>query len=418
MTVKAVRAERIELGMAHIPRVKTTNDLVLLWSEAELSHLPPDDLHRLMIARRTLYWLGRYAAPRKDEDYDKGQMARHSEVLTIQYLRAVAAIAVVIFHIGLVLHLNLAFGAAGVDLFFVISGFIMWMVTRQRKATPLKFIRKRLLRIVPLYWLVTIFVAACASFRPNLFPLNHPTFQHILLSLLFIPHLSPDGGLFPLLNQGWTLNYEMFFYFLFALTLAGSRKYQFYALSAVLVGFLLCGYLVHPLSPIEETYTPPGETYTSPLLMEFLAGVYICRAWHDDKVLSRTTAWVAIALGVAGIGLTYCLRSELPRVIGWGIPAALIVAGAVSLEAAMTIRRIGFLKLLGDASYSIYLTHGLSWVAVSIAVVRLGGGNPYGPQIYPITVCAAVVAACAAVVGGIATYVFIEKPMGRLLSRP
>jgi exopolysaccharide production protein ExoZ len=203
------------------------------------------------------------------DTYSRGAMRTRSEIMTIQYLRGVAAIGVVLLHIGECLHLHLQFGAAGVDLFFVISGFIMWMVSRQTEATPSTFVKKRLLRIVPLYWLVTIFLATCARLRPNLFPLDHPVTGHVPLSLLIIPHLAPDGTLYPVVGQGWTLNYEMFFYFLFAVTLAWSRTYQFYALNALLLGCILCGYLIHPSSPI-------GEAYTSPLLMEFFAGTYIC----------------------------------------------------------------------------------------------------------------------------------------------
>jgi exopolysaccharide production protein ExoZ len=334
------------------------------------------------------------------EHYNLEDMPK-SEVVTIQYLRAVAAIGVVIFHIGEVFHFHLQFGATGVDVFFVVSGFIMWMVSRQREASASKFVKKRLVRIVPLYWLVTIFLATCAHLRPNLFPLDHPSTGHVLLSLLFLPHLGPDGELYPMVTQGWTLNYEMFFYFLFAVTLARFRKYQFYALTALLLGSILCGYLIHPSSPA-------GEAYTSPLLMEFLAGIYICRAWLDKTVLSRKAAWTAIAMGVAGITATYVLNAPLPRVIGSGVPAALIVLGAVSLEGRKSVPKIAVLKMLGDASYSIYLTHWFAWVAVSIGVAKLGGSLSLAT--YCVTICAAII-------GGMATYVFVERPTSKFIAR-
>src|SRR5207248_11683851 len=95
-------------------------------------------------------------------------------LFTIQFLRAVSAVAVVVGHIDEIYQLEWRLGVADVDLFFVISGFIMWLVMRKSEATPTKFVKKRLLRIVPVYWLVTLFLALSASFLPNLFPLDHP----------------------------------------------------------------------------------------------------------------------------------------------------------------------------------------------------------------------------------------------------
>jgi exopolysaccharide production protein ExoZ len=330
--------------------------------------------------------------------------SQRPELISIQYLRAVAAIAVVFYHIGSIFHLDLEFCGAAVDVFFVISGFIMWMVTRQKEASPSIFLKKRLLRIVPLYWLVTISLATCATLRPNLFPVDHPALGHVVLSLFFVPHLTPDGNLRPLVGQGWTLNYEMFFYFLFTMTMAAFRTYQFYVMNIILLACVVCGYLTHASSPA-------GIVYTSPLLMEFLAGIYICRAWLNNTVLSRATAWTAIALGIAGIMATfgaYVAHWPLPRIIGWGVPSALIVLGAVSLESRNRCPNIGWLKILGDASYSIYLTHYLVWLAVSIAVAKLGGS--LSPAIYLVTICAATL-------GGVVTHVVVEKPMGRLLAR-
>lgn len=323
-------------------------------------------------------------------------------IFTIQYLRAVAAIGVVQSNIADIYSLDWRAGDAGVDLFFVISGFIMWLITRRSEVTPAQFVKRRLLRIVPLYWLLTLLLAISASIRPDLFPGDHPVLRHVLLSLLFVPHLSPEGSLFPLLAQGWTLDYEMFFYFLFALTLAGPRRYQFYFLNILLLGLVLLGYLVNPSSPV-------GVAYTSPLLMEFLAGLYICRAWLANRVLGQKCAWIAVALGFASIAAKDFLGIQLPEVIGFGVPAALIVFGAVSLEQGNHVVEIRWLKFLGDSSYSIYLTHYFAWLLVAIVIAKLGG-NIYSLQFYPVVICAGII-------GGVATYLLVEKPMGRYFSR-
>lgn len=326
----------------------------------------------------------------------------NAEVLSIQYLRAVAAIAVVIMHIGEIFGHKFSFGATGVDLFFVISGFIMWMVSRQREASATMFVKKRLLRIVPLYWLVTLFLATCATIRPNLFPLDNPIPSHVLLSLFFIPHLSPAGTFDkPLISQAWTLNYEMFFYFLFALTLAGAKKYQFFALNALLLGSVLCGYLFDFSSSV-------GSVYTSPLLIEFLAGIYICHSWINNTVLSKHCAYAAIALGIIGIASVYLLQPQLPRIIKCGLPAIMIVFGVISLDSRNPVPKIRWLKLLGDASYAIYLVHFLAWLVVSIVVAKLGW------QLNQVTY---VVTVFTAIIAGVATHLLVEKPIAQFLSR-
>ncbi len=318
------------------------------------------------------------------------------EVLSIQYLRAIGAIMVVVYHIGQIFGHDYLFGAAGVDIFFVISGFIMWMISRKKEATPSIFIKKRLLRIVPLYWLVTLTLVTGALLRPNLFPLDHPTVTHVYLSLLFIPHIDPSGNVFPMITQGWTLNYEMFFYLIFSTSMVCSRKYQLYVLNTILLGCVIFGYFITLNSPI-------GKAYTSPLLLEFLAGIYICQAWLNNKILSIKTAYVALALGISVIVASYLifLTSPPPRLIVAGIPAVLIVSGAVSLEKRKKFPKIGLLKLLGDASYSIYLTHFLSWLAISIILAKLNIGLNTTVYILTIFVC---------IIGGVITYVCIEKP--------
>jgi len=112
--------------------------------------------------------------------------------------------------------------AAGVNVFFVISGFITWVICERRPTTPARFLRERLERIAPVYWIATgIMVAgALASLFPNL----KLTLGPVLGSLFFIPHHSPSNGqVWSVLVQGWTLNYEIFFYMVFAGSLRAHR---------------------------------------------------------------------------------------------------------------------------------------------------------------------------------------------------
>ena len=130
------------------------------------------------------------------------------------------------------------FGQAGVDIFFVISGFIMWVTTHDRPTTPLRFMTNRIVRIVPLYWLITLAVAAMAFAVPSLFRGVVLTPEHVIKSLLFIPHYYPGmpTRVWPLLLPGWTLNYEMVFYLVFAIALLLPRRLMIPLIAASLHG--------------------------------------------------------------------------------------------------------------------------------------------------------------------------------------
>ena len=292
-------------------------------------------------------------------------------------------------------------GRCGVDIFFVISGFIMWLVTRNRETDATLFLKRRLLRIVPLYWLINIVVAIAATAKPNLFPVDRPEFSHVVQSMLFIPHTSPTGDMHPLIGQGWTLYYETFFYVLFAFTLAWFRQRQFLCLASAILCLVCLGAWIHFESQITMTYT-------SPLLLEFLAGAYIGRAWLAGWALPLRAALVAMFLGIICVSLPTHIFDGLARCVTLGIPASFIVAGLLSVERRSALPQARFLRLLGDASYSIYLTHYLAWLAVSLVVAK--AGLPFSTPVYLVTVLAAVVL-------GIATYFCVEQPLSRGCTR-
>jgi exopolysaccharide production protein ExoZ len=257
-------------------------------------------------------------------------------LLSIQYLRALAALAVVAFHSERAAPL----GQAGVDVFFVISGFIMWMVTT-KPVGPGEFLWHRLVRIVPLYWIATLIMAAHQHAEP----------LDIIQSLLFWPYHDAHGQLWPILVQGWTLNFEMLFYLLFAATLLMPRRARLPALTAALCGLSAIGLLLQPQDAALHSYT-------SPLLIEFLAGVCISALVQRGMVPTLRMAVAMLAMGAVGFMLSLGdYTPELWRFLVWGIPGALVVWGAVSVELRVGLPAIKPLKLLGDSSYSIYLFH-------------------------------------------------------------
>ena len=145
------------------------------------------------------------------------------EVASIQYLRALAALLVVFVHAqeqypigGRII--PSAFGLGGVDLFFLISGFVMTFTAAQRPLTRLDFLKRRVVRIVPLYWTMTLATAGLIFVAPALTRDSHFAWSDLLTSLSFIPHYNAGkaGSISPIIKLGWTLNYEMFFYLVFA----------------------------------------------------------------------------------------------------------------------------------------------------------------------------------------------------------
>jgi exopolysaccharide production protein ExoZ len=318
-------------------------------------------------------------------------------VRAIQYLRGLAAFGVLVFHAAERAGHPFGTGAAGVDVFFVISGFIMWVVTSGRPVSPAEFLQRRVERIVPLYWGLTLLTAAAAIAVPALFPAMQPSAGHVLKSLFFVPHADPTGLIAPLVVPGWTLNYEMFFYILFAATLLAPARARPYLLTAVLVGLAAA-------RPLGDITNPLWSTYSNNLLLEFAAGVWLGKAWREHRLPGRAAGWTMVALGLAGF-VAVALSGvdvERARALLWGVPALLLVAGAVSLEQAGPIPAMPPLRALGDASYSVYLVHGLAISAAFRLLQRAGVTS------LPILFAAALIAGVAA---GLAAYHLVEKPL-------
>jgi len=320
---------------------------------------------------------------------------------SVQALRGVAALMVVLHHALSRQDVPFGIGAAGVDIFFVISGFIMWTIS-DRESAPGRFLLRRAIRIAPLYWLVTLFMAACAVLLPGkVFPSLTVDLASVVRSLLFIPYRDPHGGIFPVLVPGWTLNYEMAFYVLFAGCLLLRRSWRLPVMALAMIGLVASRAVVVRRNPVLVTYTDP-------LILEFLAGASLAEVWRRGVIAPTPVSATMLALGAGALVVEYLLRAEvspLARPLLWGLPALATVAGAVMLEARGRLAEIPVLKILGDASYSIYLLHGL---VVSLLFKLVGG-------LSPIAFClAVVVASCAA---GYASYRCFEKPFSAWLRR-
>ena len=333
----------------------------------------------------------------------------------IQILRFVAAMLVVVMHLTQAISIHItgagpgeywAAGSSGVDIFFVISGFVMAASTgpspaamRARIQAAWVFLKRRFLRIVPLYWFYTLAKAALLVALPGLASRSSIDPGHLTASLLFIPAMSPWGFVEPTLPVGWTLNFEMLFYGVFALAIAfGLPRIRFCLLALLAVFF--AGRYFHQVIPL--------AFYAQTIVFEFVLGV--CIAFY----LSRFGTMPVVAGGLAiGMGLLLMFgidwSASADRLFTWGGAAALLLLGALWLEPwTARIRLLAPLSFLGDASYSIYLSHTFVVPAGVIALNKMGFQNM---MIVVPTVLLAVIAS-----GG-ASYVWIERPMTRLLKR-
>jgi exopolysaccharide production protein ExoZ len=261
----------------------------------------------------------------------------------------------------------------GVDIFFVISGFVMVQSTSGRDISPKAFIAQRIQRIVPLYWIATAIMMMQVSGQWEL----------KLKSLLFIPAMNPKINMVqPIVEPGWTLNYEMFFYGIFACSLLLKESHRFVAVTSVFLLFLTIGVVVNGGEVL--------EFYCRPIIVEFLMGMAIAK--------------FGIRLPAAALPFAFAMMfalqsAEIDRVYSFGIPAMIIVSSALSAERHLPTWK--FAEFLGSASYSIYLFHLLALGAVAEAWPYLG----FGKEIFVIA------ALTFMVLFGCVMYRAVERPI-------
>jgi exopolysaccharide production protein ExoZ len=306
-------------------------------------------------------------------------------LVQLQYLRAIAALMVVYFHAVLQLaKVNPAvdatafvYGETGVDIFFVLSGFVMWLTTSGRAMSPVDFARRRIKRIVPLYWLATLFSATVALVAPSLLKSTVFDLPHLIASLFFLPWANPadPSTITPVVVPGWTLNYEMFFYFVFALLLPLQEARRIPAMFAVFAVILIACRLLP-----ETTAT---RFYREPIMLEFLAGVVLGWLYGQKVLLPNRWAWAALAMGFAFLFINEALMPPESRFYAWGIPAIFIVYGAISIDFSR-LPVVGWLNYLGDCSYSIYITHAFTLAFLRVAADRLPIGILQQPVLFVI----------------------------------
>ncbi len=312
---------------------------------------------------------------------------------TVQALRAIAALCVVGMHIPAIER-----GAFGVDLFFVISGFIVCHVAA---ADPGRFLLKRIVRVVPLYWLCTLALFGIALAAPQFMGATRADAGELLKSLFFVPFVKSNGNIHPLLYLGWTLNYEMLFYALFTFTMVVAPKRAHMLAAALLVALFALGRVV----TFEHV---PLQFWTAPIVIEFVFGIAAYHVWRSG-VLQRVPAPAAVAIAIAAWLLMASLRSsDEMRPWLWGLPALALFLATLSLERRWHVPALWL--LIGNASYSLYLTHAYVIQALQKKVMPLDTFEPtqVALMLPAVAVCCALAIAC---------FLLIERPSNLWLRR-
>lgn len=340
-------------------------------------------------------------------------------IWNIQTLRFIAAFMVLISHLhhevpevrGLITDGYMPFVpvylAGGVDIFFVISGFIMYTVAGDTFGQPYaarQFLLRRLVRVVPPYWVYTIgMVLAIVLFADQI---AHPQMDpwHIAGSFLFYPVQNAQGQYYPLLMLGWTLNFEMLFYVLFALALTQRRRVGLTLLTAAML-------LVAAGSYAQPPAHTPFAFWCNSIVLEFLMGVGLAAWRKQHRPLSVPAGWALMALGAAAMvalhtaGITQ--QHWAWRWAWMGLPAAAVVAAAALMpnrNPPGPWQRLG--GHLGDASFALYLSH-----PFVLALVKMGWPSLHlqAPEAY------VAVGAAASVVASLVLYRWLERPLTQAL---
>lgn len=336
----------------------------------------------------------------------------------LQYARGIAALIVAVTHAAVhpylagpgsspdLPHLTARFG---VTLFFVISGFIMALTTGAGRFDPLLFMRRRISRIVPLYYVATalvilLLVAAPAAFKTTVF---EPV--HIIKSLLFIPAYEPlgSGAIHPTFRLGWTLQYEMFFYVVFACCFMLDLRQRAIVLTIIFGSLMTLGQIMTFQNAIVVAYVQLDT-------LAFVAGVWLAVTVGSERIdLRGRPASMVLGFVLASCVALVWIYGEIrnnPWTQVWLVAFCTAVVWLLLSQRQEPRSRFGKLMLAaGDASYSIYLFHMFAVGAVTYVALKL-----VPREFLPAMI---VVSAICAVATGFLAYRYVETPLNRIFHR-
>jgi len=342
---------------------------------------------------------------------------------SIQFLRMIAALLIVYLHAIEIqvyvppIYLGSIFReinelGIGVDIFFVISGFIISLTAGSYNGWRqcLHFLKKRFIRLNPVYYIALLISLAVTIHHM----MNHfmPGYQAFLKSIFLLPVADATVWNTSILPVSWTLNFEWLFYILFALAIAIPVKNK--PLFLIVLIFTLLAFRIIPgITDVRIWFI------TSPILLEFVAGIGICLLYRR----STPPRSIAYMLLIVGVGLSLCdmffgstiVNNPSGTVVGpvafqrflhMGIPATMMVSGCIFLEKNALFWPLWnnrYVQLLGNASYSLYLSHYITYSVLAALFVRLGPVLNINLSIFLWFLIA--------IINGILFYRYVETPL-------
>ena len=325
----------------------------------------------------------------------------------LQGLRAYAALPVVIFHTGFTLPGINKFGVFGVHMFFLLSGYIMAHICATDRHA---FIRRRLIRIIPSYWALTLLLFCVAARFPHLLNATRAVPSELIKSLLFIPFQKSNGLFQPILFIGWTINYEMYFYMLLGLAILIAPRRPLLVASIFILG-------IAAISSFFTSTSAIATFYANPVILEFVFGLlaYTCVAAFPERARSRGKyLWIGIVVSsliLLPVIESFNLFPSLPLVVRYGPLSFLLIGCSCLLAIGGNDLRAGLIVLIGDASYTLYLVHAYFEMVLDRIVAR------HLPWLHITTAFGCLFAVTLSVIASIYLFLYVEKPMLRYLNK-
>ncbi len=331
---------------------------------------------------------------------------------TLQVLRGFAALLIVIYHA--VLDIEGLYGSEdifwnhepfiyGIDLFFVLSGFVMiYTAYEQTGVTQAKrFMLRRLIRIVPIYWFYTLLLVGVLFLMPNALGGVEFSIANFLKSLFFVPYYDHDALLYPFLKLGWTLNYEIYFYAVFALFLLLPRKLLMPALTVFFLSTVL----------FKDYLLPEGIIrvfYGRDIVLNFLIGSWIGFLFIKDVRLPKWFVYLGCATLITSIVWMFN-ADRVEEYTGYDFPkvifATLIISLLVLPKKSQHIKLPKIAVFIGDSSYSLYLMHSFTIGAIIYVIAASGLQESLSPWL------TFIICVVGSLIGGGISYLLIEKPL-------
>lgn len=272
-------------------------------------------------------------------------MHEEKRIDSIQLLRLIAAISIIVYHSNIMGEV----GYFGVEILFVVSGFVIMKSTELKKKY---FLRRRLIRIIPLYWISTIFLYIILLYKPELSLMSIATEESLFRSLFFLPQNLTGVSTVPLISVGWTINYEIYFYFIFGIAMTISHKYRGLITSCMIL--LLCnvaGGLGFPL--VENIFNPILIECVWGIALYYLYSILISKRSNKNQAADCIAIVMEILLFIYLWFDNWNISNNLHRSFRLGIPAFIFCS--IFLFCFVKIKIPKWIVEMGNMTYSVYL---------------------------------------------------------------